>query len=365
MPRIVLLPGDGIGPEIVEQARACLAMLSEQCELGLEFEERDFGGIAIDRHGTPLPDETLEACRGADAVLLGAVGGPQWDKAAERPEAGLLKLRAGLGLFANLRPARMLRGLSHLSPLKDEVAEGADILVVRELTGGAYFGEKSYSDDFASDTSVYTRAEIERIAHVAFAAARRRKKKVTSVDKANVLATSKLWRLVVEEVARDYPDVALDHLYVDAAAMALVTSPRRFDVILTENLFGDILSDELAVIGGSIGILPSASVGAGGPALFEPIHGSAPDIAGLDIANPAGTIAAAAMMLGHLGRSDMESLLIDAVENTLVDGCRTPDLGGTDTCSELGVETRQRLKERISAREAHLELIAMNRGCCG
>ncbi|WP_206185437.1 3-isopropylmalate dehydrogenase [Sphingosinicella sp. CPCC 101087] len=365
MLRIVILPGDGIGPEIVEQARACLVMLSEQCDLRLEFEERDFGGIAIDRHGTPLPDETLEACRSADAVLLGAVGGPKWDGAAERPEAGLLKLRAGLGLFANLRPARVLRGLRHLSPLKDEVADGADILVVRELTGGAYFGEKSYSDDFASDTSVYTRAEIERIAHVAFAAARRRKKKVTSVDKANVLATSKLWRLVVNEVARGYPDVALDHLYVDAAAMALVTSPRRFDVILTENLFGDILSDELAVIGGSIGTLPSASLGAGGPALFEPIHGSAPDIAGLDIANPAGTISAAAIMLGHLGHSDMESLLVDAVENTLVDGCRTADLGGSDTCSEFGAETRQRLKEGISAREAHLELIAMNRGCCG
>jgi len=363
--RIVLLPGDGIGPEVVAEARGCLAMLSEACDLGLEFEERDFGGVAIDRHGTPLPDETLEACRSADAILLGAVGGPKWDAAPERPEAGLLKLRAALGLFANLRPARMLRGLRHLSPLKEEVAEGTDILIVRELTGGAYFGEKSYSDDFASDSCVYTRAEVERIAHVAFAAARRRRRKVTSVDKANVLATSKLWRHVVSEVALDYPDVTLDHMLVDAAAMTLVTSPRRFDVILTENLFGDILSDELAVIGGSIGILPSASVGSAPPALFEPIHGSAPDISGLDIANPAGTIAAAAMLLGHLGRSDLESLLVDAVESTLVDGCRTPDLGGSDSCSEFGAETRERLKARIGARDAHLALIAMNRGCCG
>lgn len=365
MKKIVLLPGDGIGPEIVAQARSCLETISDHCGLGLAFETHDFGGVAIDRHGTPLPKATLEACRAADAVLLGAVGGPKWDKAAERPEAGLLGLRAELGLFANLRPARVLRGLVHLSPLKDEVAKDADILVVRELTGGAYFGEKHQGDDVASDVCTYSRAEIERIAHVAFAAARRRRRKVTSVDKANVLATSKLWRQVVSEVALDYPDVTLEHLYVDAAAMMLVTAPRRFDVIVTENLFGDILSDELAVIGGSIGTLPSASVGASGPALFEPIHGSAPDLAGLDIANPAGTIAAAAMLLGHLGRSDLESLLVDAVETTLADGCRTPDLGGSDSCSEFGAEARERLKERLGARDAHLELIATNRGCCG
>ncbi|WP_114952347.1 3-isopropylmalate dehydrogenase [Sphingosinicella terrae] len=365
MKRIVLLPGDGIGPEVVREARACLELLSDGCELGLEFEARDFGGVAIDRHGLPLPAETLAACQGADAILLGAVGGPKWDGARERPEAGLLQLRGALGLFANLRPARVMRGLVHLSPLRPELAQGADILVVRELTGGAYFGEKVLEADHASDLCAYSRAEIERIAHVAFAAARRRHKRVTSVDKANVLATSKLWRQVVGEVALGYPDVTLDHLYVDAAAMLLVTSPRRFDVILTENLFGDILSDELAVIGGSIGILPSASVGAAPPALFEPIHGSAPDIAGLDIANPAGTIAAAAMLLGHLGRPDLESLLVDAVESTLADGCRTADLGGSDSCSEFGAETRERLKERISARDAHLALIAMNRGCCG
>jgi 3-isopropylmalate dehydrogenase len=365
MTRIVLLPGDGIGPEVVAQARLCLEMLSDQCGLGLEFEARDFGGIAIERHGTPLPEATLAACRNADAVLLGAVGGPQWEGAAERPESGLLQLRAELGLFANLRPARVVRGLSHLSPLRPDLVDGADILVVRELTGGAYFGEKRLEDDLASDACVYSRAEIERIAHVAFAAARRRGRRVTSVDKANVLATSKLWRRVVAEVALDYPDVTLEHVLVDAAAMMLVTAPRRFDVILTENLFGDILSDELAVIGGSIGILPSACVGSAPPALFEPIHGSAPDLAGLDVANPAGTIAAAAMLLGHLGHSDLESLLADAVETSLAEGCRTADLGGSDSCSEFGARVRERLTERIGARDAHLALIAMNRGCCG
>jgi 3-isopropylmalate dehydrogenase len=366
VPRIVVLPGDGIGPEVAEVAQACLAFLSLRCDLDLEFEAHDFGGVAIDRHGTPLPETTLAACREADAILLGAVGGPQWDDAAERPEAGLLALRSALGLFANLRPGGAIPGLEELSPLKSEVAKGTDILVVRELTGGAYFGEKSFSDDRATDVCAYSRAEIERIAHVAFTAARRRGGRVTSVDKANVLATSKLWRKVVTEVALEHPDVALDHMYVDAAAMALVTNPRRFDVILTENMFGDILSDELAVIGGSIGLLGSASVGSTGPGLFEPIHGSAPDIAGLDIANPAGAIAAAAMLLDHaLGLPDMARILDEAIELTLRDGVRTADLGGSARCSEYGARVREHLDARLGKRDALLELIAMNRGCCG
>jgi len=366
MPKIILLPGDGIGPEVTKEAGECLALLSARCELDLEFETRDFGGVAIDRHGTPLPETTLAACREADAILLGAVGGPRWDGAKARPEAGLLALRAELGLFANLRPGGAIPGLEEFSPLKPEIARGADILVVRELTGGAYFGEKSLDDDQAADTCTYSRAEIDRIAHVAFAAARRRGGRVTSVDKANVLATSKLWRRVVSEVAASYPDVKLDHLYVDAAAMALVTSPRRFDVILTENMFGDILSDELAVIGGSIGLLGSASLGASGPGLFEPIHGSAPDIAGLDIANPAGAIAAAAMLLDHgLGLPDMARMLEEAVALTLRDGVRTADLGGTAGCAEFGARVREHLEARLGKRDALLELIAMNRGCCG
>jgi 3-isopropylmalate dehydrogenase len=363
--KIVVLPGDGIGPEVAAQAVQCLELMSSHCGLGFQFETHDFGGIAIDRHGDPLPESTLVACRGADAIILGAVGGPQWDKEEQRPEGGLLRLRSELALFANLRPARVIAGLESLSPLRADLAAGADVLVVRELTGGLYFGDRSYSSERASDTCVYSRAEIERIAHVAFRSARHRARKVTSVDKANVLATSRLWREIVAEVASSYPDVALDHMYVDAMAMALVTSPRRFDVVLTENLFGDILSDELSVIGGSIGLCGSASVGAGGPGLFEPIHGSAPDIAGLDIANPAGAIASAAMMFEELGMADMASILNRALEMTLLDGCRTADLQGTARCSEFGARVRENLQDRLVRHDAHLELVAMNRGCCG
>lgn len=365
MTKIVLLPGDGIGPEVAEEARLCLELIASAADLDFDFETHDFGGIAIDRHGTPLPEATLAACRAADAVLLGAVGGPRWDEAAERPEAGLLKLRASLGLFANLRPGRVIPGLEAFSPLKAEVAEGADVLVVRELTGGAYFGEKSYSDDFASDTCVYTRGEVERVAHVAFRLAKQRRGKLTSVDKANVLASSKLWRRVVNEVAVDYPEVTVDHLYVDAAAMALVTNPRRFDVILTENMFGDILSDEMSVIGGSIGLLGSASMGASDPGLFEPIHGSAPDIAGCDIANPAGMIASAAMMLDQLGLHDLAKLLDASVEQVLADGIRTADLGGEARCSAFGAAVRRRLEMGLARMDALRDLVAMNRGCCG
>jgi 3-isopropylmalate dehydrogenase len=349
-----VLPGDGIGPEIVAQAQACLELLSKHFDLGLTFQEHDFGGIAIDRHGTPLPDSTLEACRGADAILLGAVGGPKWDDTAERPEAGLLKLRKALELFANLRPARIVRGLEALSPLRPDIAIGADVLVVRELTGGLYFGEKTLEADRASDLCAYSREEVERIAHVAFKAAGQRSKKVTSVDKANVLSTSKLWRSVVTEVAQSYPDVTLDHLYVDAAAMLLVTSPTAFDVIVTENLFGDILSDELSVIGGSIGLLGSASIGSGGAGLFEPIHGSAPDIAGQDIANPAGTIASAAMLLDHIGQGEAARLLDAALEETLHEGKRTRDLGGELGCAAFGAAVRRNVNQNLGI-EARIE----------
>ncbi|MDT9599958.1 3-isopropylmalate dehydrogenase [Sphingosinicella rhizophila] len=363
--RIVLLPGDGIGPEVAAEAVQCLRLLSDAYDLGLVFEEHDFGGAAIDAHGVPLPETTLAACRGADAILLGAVGGPKWDDSAERPEAGLLKLRAALGLFANLRPARVMHGLEELSPLKSHIARGADILVVRELTGGLYFGEKVIRDDAASDLCHYSRTEIERIAHVAFCAARERRCRVTSVDKANVLATSKLWRKIVIEVSSAYPDVALDHLYVDAAAMALVTRPTQFDVILTENLFGDILSDEMSVIGGSIGLLGSSSTGDRGPALFEPIHGSAPDIAGLDRANPGGAIASAAMMLQSLGFAAQAEMLDRALERTIGEGCRTADLGGGIGCSAFGSRVREILRSDLVRHEASLQLIQMNRGCCG
>jgi 3-isopropylmalate dehydrogenase len=362
---IVVLPGDGIGPEVTAQAIACLEQLSAERGLGLTFTEHDFGGIAIDRHGDPLPAATLEACRSADAVLLGAAGGDKWNDAPVRPEAGLLRIREELGLFANLRPAKVLAGMQDMSPPRPEISKDADILVVRELTGGIYFGERTASADSASDLCSYTRTEIERIAHVAFRSALHRRQKVTSVDKANVLATSKLWRSVVTEIAKGYPAIELEHMYVDACAMALVTHPRRFDVILTENLFGDILSDELSVIGGSIGLLGSASVGLDGPGLFEPIHGSAPQLTGLDVANPAGAIASAVMMLDELGLGDSGRLLSDALEVTLLEGCRTADLGGNASCSEFGEQVREKLHSGVDRSDAFRELIAMNRGCCG
>jgi 3-isopropylmalate dehydrogenase len=331
-PRIVLLPGDGIGPEIVGAARRLLESLGE-----FEFSEELMGGCSIDAHGTALTDEVLAACRDADAVLLGAVGGPKWDTTdpdAPRPEQGLLGLRKGMGLYANLRPVRPSPALIGASPLKQERIAGTDLLVVRELTGGIYFGASGRDGDSAHDTCEYSAAEIERIARVGFEAARRRaegsdrKARVTSVDKANVLETSRLWREVVGRVAPDYPDVQLDHLLVDNAAMQLVSRPADFDVIVTENLFGDILSDESAMLTGSLGMLPSASLGADGePGLFEPVHGSAPDIAGQGIANPLATFLSTAMMLRHgLERPD-EAARIDAAVDAVLDrGLRTPDL---------------------------------------
>ena len=324
--RVVLLPGDGIGPEIIAPAVEVLSAVGAR----FDYEEHLFGGVAIDAHGTALTDETLAACKGADAVLLAAVGGPKWDTtdpSRPRPEQGLLGLRKGLGLFANLRPVKPIPALYDASPLKTDVIEGTNLLVVRELTGGIYFGAKTRTEDSASDDCVYTRAEIERIARVAFRAARSR---VTSVDKANVLETSRLWREVVREVHGDeFPDIELEHMLVDNAAMQLVSAPTHFDVIVTENMFGDILSDEAAMLTGSIGMLPSASLGAEGPGLFEPVHGSAPDIAGQGVANPLAMFLSAAMMLRHgLGLASEATAVESGVEGALAGGLRTPDLGG-------------------------------------
>jgi 3-isopropylmalate dehydrogenase len=331
MPTIVTLPGDGIGPEVMPAAMRVLDAVAPD----LEYEEHVFGGASIDAHGTALTDDTLQACRGADAVLLAAVGGPKWDAqppgGSVRPEQGLLGLRHGMGLFANLRPVRPIPALADASPLKD-VAR-VDLLVVRELTGGIYFGDKEEGTERASDLCAYSRPEVERIARVAFGAARSR---VTSVDKANVLATSRLWRAVVTELhSSEFPHIELEHLLVDNAAMRLVAAPRHFEVILTENLFGDILSDEAAMLTGSIGLLPSASLGDGGPGLFEPVHGSAPDIAGRGIANPLAMILSAALMLRHgLGREGEAARVERAVDAALDEGLRTTDLGGTASTAE-------------------------------
>jgi 3-isopropylmalate dehydrogenase len=332
--RIVTLPGDGIGPEIMAPTLELLRGMAE-----FEFEEHLFGGAAIDAHGTALTDATLAACRAADAVMLAAVGGPKWDTTdphAPRPEQGLLGLRKGLGLYANLRPVRPLPALYDASPLRRERIEGTDLLVVRELTGGIYFGEKTRTEDMASDVCTYTVAEIERIARTAFRAARA---KVSSVDKANVLETSRLWRQVVMDVhAREFPHIQLEHVLVDNAAMQLVAAPRHFDTILTENMFGDILSDEAAMITGSIGMLPSASLGdpdAHVPGLFEPVHGSAPDIAGQGVANPLAMFLSAALLLRHgLGLANEAAAVESAVERALADGLRTPDLGGSAGTAE-------------------------------
>ena len=327
--RIVALPGDGIGPEIMAAARELLGKLGD-----FEIEEHLAGGASIDAHGTALTDEVLDACRSSDAVLLAAVGGPKWDTTdpnAPRPEQGLLGLRKGLELFANLRPVRPSPALLDASPLRRDRIEGTDLLVVRELTGGIYFGERGREDSRAFDTCVYTVDEITRITEVAFKFARR---KVTSVDKANILETSRLWRETVGRIAQDH-DVQLEHLLVDNAAMQLVSRPTDFDVILTENMFGDILSDEAAMLTGSIGLLPSASLGGDGPGLFEPVHGSAPDIAGQGIANPLAMFGSVAMMLRYgLGMETEAAGIESAIDKTLEAGLRTPDLGGNATTED-------------------------------
>jgi 3-isopropylmalate dehydrogenase len=332
MARIITLPGDGVGPEVLASALEVLRAVAED----LEYEEHPFGGAAIDGHGTALTDETLAACRGADAVLLAAVGGPKWDSTdpgAPRPEQGLLGLRKGLGLYANLRPVRPIAALLDASPLKRELIEGTDLLVVRELTGGIYFGEKTRTETDASDLCTYSVPEIERITRTAFEAARSR---VTSVDKMNVLETSRLWREVVTRVhSEEFPNVELEHQLVDSCAMKLVAAPRHFDVILTENMFGDILSDEAAMLTGSLGMLPSASLGGDGPGLFEPVHGSAPDIAGTGKANPLAMILSAALMLRHgFSREEAAASVESAVDKALERGLRTADLGGSATTAE-------------------------------
>ena len=333
MTKVVTLSGDGIGPEIMEAALRALAELAPD----VETEEHVFGGAALDAHGTSLPDETLAAARGADAVLLAAVGGPKWDTTdakADRPERGLLALRKELGLFANLRPVRSVPALHDDSQLKREVIEGTDLLVVRELTGGIYFGEKTRTETTASDLCAYSAEEVERIARVAFRAARR---KVTSVDKANVLESSRLWREVVTRLhTEEFADTTLEHALVDSTAMQLVAAPTSFDVIVTENMFGDILSDEAAMLTGSLGMLPSASLGAeGDPGVFEPVHGSAPDIAGQGIANPLAMLLSLAMLLRHgLGREAEAEALGSAVDAALEGGLRTRDLGGEATTEQ-------------------------------
>ena len=330
MAHIVLLPGDGIGPEITA---ACVELL-DALGLGLTYEEHAFGGASIDLHGTALTATVEDACKRADAVLLAAVGGPKWDTTdpdKPRPEQGLLGLRKSLGLYANLRPVKPFPALADASPLKD--IAGVDLLVVRELTGGIYFGEKERTATTATDVCTYSVEEIERIARTAFRAAQSR---VTSVDKANVLETSRLWREVVTRVhSQEFPNIELEHQLVDSCAMLLVSSPRHFEVILTENLFGDILSDEAAMLTGSLGMLPSASLGENGPGLFEPVHGSAPDIAGQGVANPLAMFLSAALMLRHgLEEPAAAARIESAVEAALADGLRTPDLGGIATTRE-------------------------------
>src|SRR5262245_22766813 len=335
--RVVLLPGDGIGPEIGAAATRVLEALGD-----FEIAELLIGGASIDEHGTALTDDVLEACRAADAVLLCAVGGPKWDTTdpdKPRPEQGLLGLRKGLGLFANLRPVRPSEALLEASPLRRERIEGTDLLVVRELTGGIYFGDSGRDGDRAHDDCAYTVEEIDRIARVGFEAAGERRGKLTSVDKANVLETSRLWRETLTRLAPEYDEIALGHLLVDNAAMHLVSRPADFDVIVTENLFGDILSDEAAMLTGSLGMLPSASLGESGPGLYEPVHGSAPDIAGTGRANPLATLLSVALMLRYgLGMHDEADRLERAVDGALTQGLRTPDLAGGVGTREVGTE---------------------------
>ncbi|MCI0521229.1 MAG: 3-isopropylmalate dehydrogenase [Chloroflexi bacterium] len=358
---IVLLPGDGIGPEVVNAAVSVLTKVASAWQGGAGLSERLIGGCAIDRCGTALPPETLTACLQADAVLLGAVGGPKWDDptAAVRPEQGLLGLRKALGLFANLRPVQPHPALLAASPLRAERLQGVDLLVVRELTGGLYFGEPRSRREVegqiqAIDTMAYTESEIRRVAKAAFDLARQRRKKVTSVDKANVLECSRLWRQTVTAVGKDYPDIVLEHILVDAAAMFLVSRPASFDVLVTENMFGDILTDEASVLTGSMGNLPSASLGETqnrlglARGLYEPIHGSAPDIAGQGIANPIGTILSAAMMLRYsLGREEDAQRIERAVWETLASGARTADLAERGQPALNTAQITQAILERL------------------
>jgi len=345
---ITLLPGDGIGPEVVGEAVRVLELIADRFDHTFDFQERLMGGCSIDKYGQSITDETLADCRASDAVLLGAVGGPKWDDPAarDRPERGLLALRKGLGVFANLRPVRVHPALIAASPLKPENLEGVDILVLRELTGGLYFGQPKMRDvkdgkQHAVDTLEYYDYEVERVVKLAFDLARGRRKKVTSVDKANVLESSRLWRQTATNIGRENPDVELEHMLVDTASMKLITAPAAMDVVVTENMFGDILTDEASVLAGSMGMLPSASLGESGIGLYEPIHGSAPDIAGMGIANPIGTILSSAMMLRHSFELHAEAEAVEkAVHQAVVDGARTTDIGGN-------LSTRQMTDEII------------------
>jgi len=348
---IVVLPGDGIGPEVTAEAVRVLELVAKKRGHRFSFTEKLMGGCSIDAHGVALTDEVLAACKASSAVLLGAVGGPKWDDPAAkvRPEQGLLALRKGLGVFANLRPVRVHEKLLDSSPVKPDRLRGVDILVIRELTGGLYFGQPKGRDrrdghERAFDTLEYQDFEVRRVVELAFRLARARRKRITSVDKANVLESSRLWRQIATEIGKANPDVALDHMLVDTAAMRLVTSPATLDVVVTENMFGDILTDEASVLAGSMGMLPSASIGERGPGLYEPIHGSAPDIAGKGIANPVGTILSSAMLLRHSLDLAAEAELVEAaVDRAITDGCRTRDLGGALSTRQMADEVVRRL----------------------
>ncbi|MFN8412072.1 MAG: 3-isopropylmalate dehydrogenase [Anaerolineales bacterium] len=349
--KITLLPGDGIGPEVVGEAARVLDVIASKYNHSFKFTERLMGGCSIDKFGSSLTDETLADCKSADAVLLGAVGGPKWDDptAKDRPERGLLALRKGLGVFANLRPVKVHPSLIDSSPLKPEKLNGVDIIVMRELTGGLYFGQPKMREmrdgkEYAVDTLEYYDYEVKRIVDLAFSLAKDRRKKVTSVDKANVLESSRLWRQITTKIGKENADIELEHMLVDTASMKLITGPAFFDVIVTENMFGDILTDEASVLAGSMGMLPSASLGDSGPGLYEPIHGSAPDIAGKGIANPVGTILSSAMLLRHSLKLETEAAAVEkAVDEVITAGARTADLGGKLTTRQMADEIIKKL----------------------
>jgi 3-isopropylmalate dehydrogenase len=353
---IVMLPGDGVGPEVAAEAKKVLQAVADAFGHCFGFSEALIGGIAIDETGSALPDDTVAACKASSAVMLGAVGGPKWDdpNAAVRPEQGLLKIRKELELYANLRPVRVHPALADATPLRPELVEGLDVLVIRELTGGIYFGQRDRgeheSGEFAYDTMIYTTGEITRITRIAAEAARKRRGKRTSVDKANVLGVSRLWRATVQQVMNaEYPDVELEHILVDAAAMYLIQQPLRFDVIVTGNMFGDILTDEASVLAGSMGLLPSASLGSGGPGLYEPIHGSAPDIAGKGIANPIGTILSAAMLCRYSLDLEKEAAAIEQAVDAVIDsGARTIDIAEDKSQSISTAEMGDRIVAAIA-----------------
>ncbi|MDO5078182.1 3-isopropylmalate dehydrogenase [Streptococcus minor] len=333
---IVALAGDGIGPEIMSAGLQVLATIAKKIGFDYQVKEKAFGGAGIDAVGHPLPTDTLAAAKSADAILLAAIGGPQYDQAPVRPEQGLLAIRKELKLYANIRPVKIFESLAHLSPLKAERIAGVDFVMVRELTGGIYFGDHILEDRKAQDINDYSAEEIERILRRAFEIARGRRKLVTSIDKQNVLATSKLWRKVADQVAKDYPDVTLEHQLVDSAAMLMITRPAHFDVLVTENLFGDILSDEASVLPGTLGVMPSASHSSDGPSLYEPIHGSAPDIAGKGIANPVSMILSVAMMLREsFGEYEAANRIEKAVDKAFKKGILTADLGGKASTQEM------------------------------